>query len=104
MEKQTKIIIGVGLAAVAYYLWKNANKTKTTTTPVAKAPTYPVGLKENDYILLGSDPTVYLLKDGHKLPVTYDWMTKYAADKWDSLIKINAVDGMSIPTGDTLTA
>jgi hypothetical protein len=104
MEKQTKIIIGVGLVALAYYLWKNTKSKATTTAPVVIAPTYPAGLKENDYILIGTDPTVYVLKGGEKLPATYDWMTKYAADKWNSLIKINAMDGMSIPTGTTLTA
>jgi hypothetical protein len=104
MEKQTKIFIGVLLGAGVLYLIFKKKPNATPIVSAPKAPTYPAGLKENDYILIGTDPTVYVLKGGKKLPATYEWMTKYAADRWNTLININAVDGMTIPTGDTLTA
>lgn len=112
MEKQTKLILAaLGLGALAYWYY-NKKKTTTpataTTTPETSVPVvdkpagYPAGVKEGDYIRLGSDATIYLLKGGKKLPITYDWMVKYAGDKWGSVIEINAADGQTIPDGETL--
>ena len=117
MEKSTKVILGLGVLAVAYVIYKKKIAPSTVSTvkkaaaPVVEKvttpdelfkPQYPNGLKEGDYILIGSDPTAYLLKDGKRLPITYDWFMRYAADKWDSIIRIEPVVGLDIPVGDTL--
>jgi LPXTG-motif cell wall-anchored protein len=108
MERNTKILLGaLLLGGVGYWYYKKKKGDTTTNTSevvvkkVAKK-LYPNDLKEGDYILIGSDPTVYLLKDGKKLPITYDWFMQYAKDKWDSIIHIDPIDGMDIPVGDTL--
>jgi hypothetical protein len=108
MENNTKIAIGLAAAVVVGYIVYKSKKPKSTQVvnpPIVVAEDkvgYPAGLKEGDYILLGTDPTIYLLKDGKKLPITYDWMARYAGDKWDSVIHIDPVDGQKIPVGETL--
>jgi hypothetical protein len=118
MEKSTKIILGVLLVGGVYWYWlkkkgtpistvpndkKTGSTSDDTNTPVRTIKKlYPADLKEGDYILIGSDPTVYLLKGGKKLPITYDWFQQYARDKWDSIIHIEPIVGMDIPVGDTL--
>lgn len=109
MERNTKILVGaILLGGVGYWYWKKKKSTTTIETTKDSTPVktikklYPGDLKEGDYILIGSDPTVYLLKGGKKLPITYDWFQQYARDKWDSIIHIEPIVGMDIPVGDTL--
>ena len=109
MEKQTKIIIGVAALGVAYLIWKKklSASAKTTITPAGTTTIetpkgYPAGLKDGDYIRYIGDATIYLLKDGKKLPITYDWMVTYAGDKWGSVIEIEPATGDTIPVGETL--
>lgn len=113
MELNTKnILILAGLAGVAFYLYKkkkNAEISKDETAAVTKtakkpaAPTYPEGLKEGDYVKGGTEATVYVLKGGKKLPITYDWWIKYAADQWDNVKQLQQWQIMDIPVGETLT-
>ena len=90
MEQNTKLIIAaVGLGGLGFFLYKKGlfgakavapemaqptlTPTKTiTTTKAAPAPVYPTGFSENDYVKNPSgDGTVYMLKRGQKLPITY---------------------------------
>jgi hypothetical protein len=114
MEIKTKNIIVYAAAAVGlYFIYTKFIKKATPATsatpnaaPKSQAvqkPSYPANLKEGDYIKVGDYAEVYLLKDGKKLPITYDWMMRYASDKWDSIITIQPVDGIDIPTGDVLS-
>jgi hypothetical protein len=109
MENNTKIAIGLAAAVVVGYIVYKSKKPKSTQVvvnpPIVVAEDkvgYPAGLKEGDYVRLGSDATVYLLKNGKKLPITYDWMVRYAGDKWGSVMDIDPVDGQKIPVGETL--
>jgi hypothetical protein len=115
MEKNTKLIIGVvGLGGLGYYLYKkgffgkkqatmpNAAITPTKTT---LAPTYPSGFSENDYVKNPSgDGTVFMLKRGQKLPITYAWWMANAKNDWDSVKMMSAPLLMDIPTGTVLDA
>ena len=118
MEKQTKIILGLAAIGVVAYLVLKPKKavvvaaepTKIvppppppTTKPIDQLITgYPNGLKEGDYIRLNDDATVYLLKNGKKLPITYNCMVTNANDKWNSIIVIDPTSGNTIQVGDTL--
>lgn len=109
---KVSLIAGAVLAAGTYYLLNHPQLLKKSisqpTTPVEnpKPPItvvgYPAGLKEGDYIRYKLDATIYLLKDSKKLPITYDWMVKYAGDKWGSVIEIEPSIGDMIPVGETL--
>jgi hypothetical protein len=121
MEQNTKIIIAaVALGGLGYFLYKKGlfgtkavaqpivtptkivTTTKTTPPP---APVYPAGFSENDYVKNPSgDGTVYMLKRGQKLPITYAWWMANAKLDWDSVKMMSAPLLMDIPTGNTLDA
>ena len=114
MEKNTKLIIGVlGLSGLGYYLYKKGyfskNSATIADTPVASTktttPTYPSGYAENDYVRNPSgDGTVYMLKRGQKLPITYAWWMANEKLNWDSVKEMSAPLLMDIPTGTVLDA
>ena len=70
--------------------------------PVHLQPFYQtLGFKEGDFLQSPVEQTVYLLKGGKRLPVTYNWWMKNIND-W-SLVKIVPVSQyMDIPVGQTL--
>lgn len=113
MELNTKNIVILGAVAVGGYLLYNkfikkaspsaAPSANTPKTAAVKKPLYPANLQEGDYVKVGDYAEVYLLKDGKKLPITYDWMMRYAVNQWDSVKTIAPIDGMDIPTGDVLS-
>jgi len=114
MEIKTKDIIIFGAAAVGVYFIYTKFKKKATpatsaTTNAApksqsvKKPAYPAGLVEGDYFRIGDYAEVYLLKDGKKLPITYDWWMRYEPNHWDLVKTIQPVDAIDIPTGDVLS-
>ena len=106
MNKQTKLYLGLAALGLAGFLfWKS--KTAFKTASKVQAPTYPAGLQEGDFVkgtgasesIYGS--TVFLLKEGKKLPVTNEWWTKNGGD----FSKIKTVTDSVldvIPTGETL--
>jgi hypothetical protein len=115
MEKNTKLIIGVvGLGGLGYYLYKKGffGKKQATmpnsaidSTKTTLAPTYPSGFSENDYVRNPSgDGTVFMLKRGQKLPITYAWWMANAKNDWDSVKEMSAQLLMDIPTGTVLDA
>lgn len=114
MELNTKNIVILGAVAVGGYLIYTkfikkatpaapAANTPANKTAVVKKPAYPAGLVEGDYFRIGDYAEVYLLKDGKKLPITYDWWMRYEANNWDSVKTIQPIDGIDIPTGDVLS-
>jgi hypothetical protein len=115
MEQNTKLIIGVvGLGGLGYYLYKKGffGKKQATMpnsaiapTKTTLAPTYPSGFSENDYVRNPSgDGTVFMLKRGQKLPITYAWWMANAKNDWDSVKEMSAPLLMDIPTGTVLDA
>ncbi len=115
MEQNTKLVIAaVGLGGLGYFLYKKGyfgNKSTTEEMPMMpkevapKAPVYPSGYSENDYVKNPSgDGTVYMLKRGQKLPITYAWWMANAKLDWDSVKMMSAQLLMDIPTGNVLDA
>jgi hypothetical protein len=110
MENSTKILVGLALAGVVAYVVYKKKPASPVVSTVKKSPVdellkpqYPSGLKEGDYIKVGDYAEVYLLKNGKKLPITYEWMMRYAVNQWDSVKTIAPIDGMDIPTGEVLS-
>jgi hypothetical protein len=111
MEKNTKIVIAIGIAGLAYFLYKKGYFSKANVaevTPIGVtplAPVYPSGYVENDYVRNPSgDGTVYMLHKGQKLPITYAWMLANAKNDWGLVKDINAGLLLDIPTGNVLDA
>jgi hypothetical protein len=131
MEQNTKLIVAaVGLGGLGYFLYKKGffgqamatapvapiapaapvapTSTTTKTTPAAPAApvyTYPTGYSELDYVRNPSgDGTVFMLKKGQKLPITYAWWMANAKLDWDKVKDMNAGLLMDIPTGTVLDA
>jgi hypothetical protein len=116
MEKNTKIVIAIGVAGLAYFLYKKgyfakanvAEVTPIDVTPIEVkplAPVYPSGYVENDYVRNPSgDGTVYMLHKGQKLPITYAWMLANAKNDWGLVKDMSAGLLLDIPTGNVLDA
>lgn len=128
MEQNTKLVVAaIGLGGLGYFLYKKgffgnaavaapiapvapaAPIAPTTTTkpatPVAPIYTYPSGYAELDYVRNPSgDGTVFMLKKGQKLPITYAWWMANAKLDWDKVKDMNAGLLMDIPTGTVLDA
>ena len=129
MEKSTKILVALGLGALAYWYFNKKKATKPTTAlktteplPTSDGTThkYPVGailssnqtgnvptgekvqLKEGDAIK-GIPETVYVLKDGEKHPVTGKWWIYNYGEDWSNLIQLSDTTVDLIPTGATFT-
>jgi hypothetical protein len=122
MEQNTKIIIAaVGLGGLGYFLYKKglfgksavmpkelevSTTPRTINTPSKPiAQVYPSGYSEYDYVRNPSgDGTVYMLKKGQKLPLTYNWMIANAIKDWNKVKDMGAGLLMDIPTGTVLDA
>lgn len=123
-----KLLLGLGAAAVLYYFFKNKTavstgtnalvpittgggafpQTKTVVAPIIVAEqkpfAYPYGFVEGDFLQNPNEQTVYLLHQGKKLPVTYNWWMANAKDSWDLVKIVPVAQYMDIPTGATLDA
>ena len=114
MEQNTKLIVAaIGLGGLGYFLYKKGffAKAQTPLAPVAPvaekpaAPLYPSGYSELDYVKNPSgDGTVFMLKNGQKLPITYAWWMANAKLDWDKVKEMSAGLLMDIPTGTVLDA
>lgn len=117
MEQNTKLVVAaIGLGGLGYFLYKKGFFGKsaevvseTELAPAAPAapaaPVYPSGYSENDYVRNPSgDGTVFMLKRGQKLPITYAWWMANAKNDWDKVKDMSAPLLMDIPTGTVLDA
>jgi len=112
MEQNTKLIVAaIGLGGLGYFLYKKGFFAKSEEAPEAQvatkpaAPLYPSGYSELDYVKNPSgDGTVFMLKKGQKLPITYAWWMANAKLDWDKVKDMNAGLLMDIPTGTVLDA
>jgi hypothetical protein len=91
MNKKYTIAI---LAAAAIGIYWYMTKSK-----------YPGGLLEGDFIReIKGDGTVFLLNNGQKLPLTYNYITKMVPDAWGKVKELDSAIVIKIPTGTTLDA
>lgn len=121
-----KLLLGLGAAAVLYYFLKNKTTAVSTGTGVPittgggylpkitqpitptvvvaqqKTVSYPFGFTENEFVQNPAEGTVYMLHQGQKLPITYDWWMQNVND-WSLVNIVPAYQLLDIPTGSTLS-
>lgn len=92
-------------AVVSNSLPKTIVKEQVVVSPVAqtKAFVYPYGLKEGDYVKFGTAEQVYLLVNGQKRPITWDWMMANDRLYWDKVQFLESYQAINIPDGPVLS-
>jgi exo-beta-1,3-glucanase (GH17 family) len=124
-----KNLIAIALGGVAVYYFFLRKKTATATmlpaasvvsnslpkaivkeqvivSPVTQTKTfvYPFGLQEGDYVKFGTADPVYLLVNGQRRWISYDWMMANDRNYWDKVKFLESYQALSIPEGPMLTA
>ena len=123
-----KKLIAIALGGVAVYYFFLRKKTATATmlpaasvvsnslpkaivkeqvivSPIAQTKTfvYPFGLQEGDYVKFGTADPVYLLVNGQRRWISYDWMMANDRNYWDKVKFLESYQALSIPEGPMLT-
>ena len=124
-----KNLIAIALGGVAVYYFFLRKKTATATmlpaasvvsnslpkaivkeqvivSPVTQTKTfvYPFGLQEGDYVKFGTADPVYLLVNGQRRWISYDWMMANDRNYWDKVKFLESYQALSIPEGPMLNA
>ena len=103
MNKQTKLYLGLAALGLAGFLFWKSKKTASNATPVkAQEASYPVGLKEGDF-LKGTPEDIFVLKAGRKHKVTYEWWVYNVGNDFSKVQAVQDSVLNVIPTGETLT-
>ena len=122
MNKKMLLIGGAAALAVYYFFLRKPAGTTTTTTPkvptttnvpvkretVIVAPStltnfeYPYGLKEGDYVKFGTADPVYLLVNGKRRHISYEWMMANDQGYWDKVKFLQSYQALQIPEGPIL--
>ena len=123
------IAIALGGAAVWYFFLRKktapatmlpaaavVNTSLPKLTPVIAEPervvvvpesekvfVYPAGLQEGDYVKFGTADPVYLLVNGQRRWISYDWMMANDRNYWDKVKFLESYQALSIPEGPMLT-
>ncbi|MFY7935849.1 MAG: hypothetical protein ACOVOQ_00620 [Flavobacterium sp.] len=93
-------------SVVSNSLPKSIVKEQVIVSPIAQTKTfvYPFGLKEGDYVKFGTAEPVYLLVNGQRRWISYDWMMANDRNYWDKVKFLESYQALSIPEGPMLTA
>jgi hypothetical protein len=81
-------------------------KEQVIVSPVTQTKTfvYPFGLQEGDYVKFGTAEPVYLLVNGQRRWISYDWMMANDRNYWDKVKFLESYQALSIPEGPMLNA
>ena len=93
-------------SVVSNSLPKAIVKEQVIVSPVTQTKTfvYPFGLQEGDYVKFGTADPVYLLVNGQRRWISYDWMMANDRNYWDKVKFLESYQALSIPEGPMLTA
>lgn len=113
--KKNLLAIALGGAAVWYFFLRKktapATMVQATVIPTQAGQkytatyktTYPAGLKDNMWVKGVKYEEVYLLQNGQRLPVTYDWWNLHYGNDWSNVTTIDDAILLSIPVGATIS-
>jgi hypothetical protein len=114
--KKNLLAIALGGAAVWYFFLRKKTAPATMLPAAAVIPTqagqkyvpkytatYPAGLKDNMFVKGVKYEEVYLLQNGQKLPVTYDWWILHYGNDFSNVNTIDDAILLSIPVGATIS-
>jgi hypothetical protein len=125
MEKNTKIILAIGIAGLVYFLYKKGLSKKENTSMLLPTESgtlnkYPVAmivtssqegrretgkkvqLKDGDAVK-GVEETIFVLKGGEKHPVTQAWWIYNVGEDYSNVINITNTTLDLIPNGVVFT-
>lgn len=102
MKKGNLIFIVGGLGLLYYYFMRNKKTIMLPNSKSNEMPSYPSGLKENDFVKGTFYEEVYLLKNGTLRPVTRNYWLRYYGDNYGNVKVVDQSLLVDIPRGAVL--